>query len=94
MLTFGKYNGAGIPRIKSRKNLQGSKVIGVQPTTISRRKVCLGGRMVQTAGRPTKESRVHEHGYNKRKVPLSIDNIPMNKKKRHFIQLNIVPIKI
>lgn len=92
--TFGKYNGAGIPRIKPKKNLQGSKVIGVQPTTISRRKVCLGGRKVQLAGRPTKKSRVHEHGYNKRKVPLSIDKIQMNIKKRHLIQLNIVPIKI
>jgi len=80
--TFGKYNGVGNPQIKPRKNLQGSKVIGVQPTTISSRKVCLGGRKVQTAGRPTKESRVHEHGYNKRKAPLSIDNIPMNKKKK------------
>lgn len=80
--TFWKYNGAGILRTKSRKNLQGSKIIGVQPTTISRRKVYFGRRKVQTAGRSTKESRVYEHGYNKRKAPLSIDNIPMNKKKK------------
>jgi len=47
--TFGKYNSAGIPRIKPRKNLQGSKIIGVPPTTIFRRKVYLGGRKVQKA---------------------------------------------
>jgi len=44
--TFGKYNGAGMPKIKPRKNVKGSKVIGVQPTTISRRKVIIESRKV------------------------------------------------
>lgn len=93
--TFGKYNGAGMPKFKPRKNLQGSKVIGVQTTTISRRKVIIGSRKVQTSGRPPKDGRINEHGYNKRKILDSIKNKHVtNKKKKAPIQLNNVLLKI
>ncbi|CAH1107376.1 unnamed protein product [Psylliodes chrysocephalus] len=49
--TFGKYS--GLPVIK--KNCQGSRKIGVQPTAIARRKVPLGGRNVAVSGRPPKK---------------------------------------
>ncbi|XP_056156746.1 uncharacterized protein LOC130130908 [Lampris incognitus] len=56
---FGK-----VPQVKL-KNLQSSKMIGVQPTAIARRKVALGGRRTLIPGQPPKCSR-KEHPYSKK----------------------------
>lgn len=55
---FGK-----VPQVKA-KYLQSSKMIGVQPTSIARRKTPLGGRRALIPGRPPKCSR-KEHQYSK-----------------------------
>lgn len=55
---FGK-----VPQVKARY-LQSSKMIGVQPTAIARRKSALGGRRALIPGRPPKCSR-KEHQYAK-----------------------------
>lgn len=55
---FGK-----VPQVKARY-LQTSKMIGVQPTAIARRKAALGGRRALIPGRPPKGSR-KEHQYSK-----------------------------
>jgi hypothetical protein len=64
--TFGKYNGAGRPKINRGKNLQGGRNIRFQPTALARRKTVLGGRNAIHSGRPTKKFRLTDHAYCKR----------------------------
>ncbi|CAH1982164.1 unnamed protein product [Acanthoscelides obtectus] len=67
LCTFGKYNGTGLPKIKSGKNIQGGNRIGVQPTAIMRRKSGLWGRNIAQSGRPLKRLRLSNHAYSKEK---------------------------
>ncbi|CAH1982690.1 unnamed protein product [Acanthoscelides obtectus] len=64
LCTFGKYNGTGLPKIKSGKNIQDGNRIGVQPTAIMRRKSGLGGRNIAQSGRPPKRLRLSDHAYS------------------------------
>jgi hypothetical protein len=48
---------------KKGENLQGSKLISVQPTAIARRKIHSGGRHMQQSGRPTKRAGAYDHNY-------------------------------
>lgn len=61
--TFGQNSGMVAPLIKKGKNVQGGKLISVQPTAVARRKVHLGGRQKQHSGRPPKSARASEHNY-------------------------------
>jgi hypothetical protein len=61
--TFGKNSNPVAPLIKKGKNLQGSKLINVQPTAIARRKIHLGGRHMQQSGRPPKRAGAYDHNY-------------------------------
>ena len=76
MSTFGRYNGINFAKrtITSSKTKVTGQVsltcssgpsIGVQPFSIARRKVKLGGRRSLTRRRPTKQSATQEHDYAK-----------------------------
>ncbi|XP_050501390.1 uncharacterized protein LOC126885128 [Diabrotica virgifera virgifera] len=70
--TFGKYTGAGNPLISKKKNLQGGNRIGVQPTSISRRKRKICGRSLSNSGRPPKRQRLEDHAYPKIKTSTNV----------------------
>ena len=67
---FGRYSGVNLARRKVTPKTKGTGIlqasgpsISVQPTAIARRRVKIGGRRRLTAGRPTKQAAVVEHGY-------------------------------
>lgn len=74
LYTFGKYTGAGNPLVLKKKNLQGGNRIGVQPTTISRRKTKVHGRSLSNSGRPPKRQRLEDHAYPKTKRSLNVSH--------------------
>ena len=86
--TFGKYSGAGQPIIRKRKNLQGGKSIGVQPTALSRRRAHLGGRNVAYTGRPPKNKNDHTYYKKKRLTPSELP-ISLRQKAPHSLSFCI-----
>lgn len=78
--TFGKYNGV----LPMKKNVQGGKNIGVQPTALARRKSRLGGRNPIRSGRPTKAAR-REHPYAKQRNSLGAQLQNQKKKAPHSL---------
>lgn len=84
--TFGKYNGAATTARKickkaRRQALQTSTQIMVQPTSISRRRMALGGRRRLHVGRPCKVDHTSEHGYSKKKATkVSMSQLPPRRK--------------
>nr|XP_054755125.1 uncharacterized protein LOC129261103 [Lytechinus pictus] len=75
MSMFGRYNGINFAKrtctssktkATDQSPLTSGPSIGVQPLSIARRKVKLGGRRSLTRGRPTKQAATQEHGYAKR----------------------------
>lgn len=66
---FGKYGGFAS---REKINLSSSKLIGVQPTALARRKVKCGGRLTNQTGRLPKQARTSEHGYSKCKQLSSL----------------------
>lgn len=81
--TFGKYTGAALKQrgLGSRKLIQISTKIGVQPTSVARRKMAMGGGKRLTAGRPSKATYVAEHGYGKRRPQTTSAHQPPPKKR-------------
>lgn len=85
--TFVKYNSDGMPQIKPKKKKKKKKKLRrrgnwcIQPTATFRRKIYIESRKLQKAGRPLKCNTINEHGYNKRKVLSSINNLPIAMKK-------------
>ncbi|KAJ8018274.1 hypothetical protein HOLleu_43823 [Holothuria leucospilota] len=63
--TFGKSIVSS--KLSRGKSFHSSQKIGVQPTSISRRKMAMGGKRRLNSGRPSKASYVVEHGYSKKK---------------------------
>lgn len=84
--SFGKYSGVAtatqkICRKARRQALQTSTQIMVQPTSISRRRMLLGGRRRLHVGRPCKVDHTSEHGYSKRKATkVSMSQLPPRRK--------------
>ncbi|XP_022103577.1 uncharacterized protein LOC110986198 [Acanthaster planci] len=71
LLTFAKYSTFSAARqikIRAKKRLPISSRVGMQPTTVTRRKTPLGGRRALITGRPPKSSRQTEHGYAKQRA--------------------------
>ena len=50
--------------------LQTSTQIGVQPSSVARRRLCLGGRRRLTVGRPPKTTFTEQHAYAKQPTQL------------------------
>ncbi|KAK0140487.1 hypothetical protein N1851_022537 [Merluccius polli] len=67
--TYNKINDASLASalhcFGKKKNLQSSKMIGVRPTAIARRKAALGGSRAATSGRPPTRSK-KEYPYSKK----------------------------
>ena len=85
--SFGKYSGVAIAARKicrkaaRHQRLQTSSQIKVQPTSVARRKMLLGGRRRLHMGRPSKAEYTAEHGYSKRKpAKTSLSQLPPRRK--------------
>ena len=96
--TFSKFQSSSTAHTSLKRGvscLQTSTQIGVQPTSVARRRLSLGGRRRLTVGRPPKTTFTEQHTINTKHQHSSVTHLPSKKRSaaphnlQHCVTQNI-----
>lgn len=82
LCTMGKYNGIELANRRNTSHLKWHGIkIGVQPTAVGRRKLCLSGKRKLSAGRPRLDAKIVRHKDLSVHDYTTLGSVPARKRK-------------